>query len=728
MMFIHPTDLTLSLFITDDLAPGARRRVAAHVGSCEKCFAYVAAMRSTAAIAAALPAPGASDDGIASFRARRSASERVLLPSATADEPRPARRVAWPIAAAAVLIIAAAVFSSAPELSAVAADSELMMSPAAPRAGDSVKVIYRPIPSLFPREDRLVLGASARTRHSQAYYRGVQEIVLDTLTRDGTGAFRGAFVLPDSVVFASLVLEDTAATVVDDRTGRPWELMVHGADGRPTFETLEQRQNHYMGRSWEEAYASARRKAELYPNQIRSWTELEFFEGQVLGKAAADSAASARLARVNELVAAYRVAQSVPSDELGELAFRAYAQKDTTAWDYWWERLRREAPNHSQTVQQATIRAFGKYPRNPDKWDERLLGDFEEIWRQHGPVSESGHVIFQAALSAAAQAKDFQAYRRWQHRRMVADPSVVHYAASGFLRFPELREEGLAILRRELMTARSDNRPAGRTRQAHARAIAAERRQLYAAIGRGLLESGNKRGALDTLALAVSDGWDLALLQQVAAARMATGDTVSALFLHAKIAADPRTSAVRRDSMAALGRRILGASVWADSVVGAGLFMGKTLLTASRLRFVTGEPEVLDNAGQTMKLRDLTANKPALVVFWSRFCGPALEALPRIDSVATVLRSQGVPAFLVVDEPPSAELTAFLKKHKVASPVYHDKRREAANAFRNFGTPAYYVLDPAGRIRFTWASTEDELLVQIAAVRGERTSGAAAGM
>lgn len=722
MIFIHPTDLTLSLFSTDDLAPSARRRVASHVGRCEKCFAYVAAMRSTMVIAAALPAPGSSDDGMATVRSRREAGERVLLPSASADQVRRSRPVAWPIAAAAVLIIALAVFSSAPELRAVAVESELTISPAAPRAGDSVNVTYRPISSLFSREDRLILRARVRTALAQEYDRGTPVIEAGVLIRDGKGTFRGVFALPDSVVFATLAVEDTAASIVDDRTGRPWEVLVHDADRRPTFEALVQRQNDYMGRSWEEAYATARRKAELYPNQIRSWDYLEFFERQVLGEAAADSAANARRPMMHALLAAYREVPSVPADELATIVFRAWAQKDTAEWDYWWERARREAPHHPQTAQQATLRARMKYPRNSAHG--RLLVDFEEIWERHGPVvNDPGNAVFQMALYAAKEAKDVSAYRRWAHRSMAGDPSIVSYYASIFLQYPELRDEGLAILRRQLRGSQFASyypRPLGSTREAYRRVFDRDRRRLLGTIGRALLDAGNQRGGLDTLALAVSDGWDLALLQDVAAARMTAGDTVGALAIEAKVTADPRTSAVRRDSVARLGAHVLGARAWADSVANAGLFMSKAIMASSVVRLVTGDPRLTDGAGQPIGLSDLIAGRPALVVYWSRFCGPALEALPRIDSVATVLRSQGTVVFLVVDEPPSAELTAFLREHKVSAPVYHDTRHEVASAFRNFGTPAYYVLDRAGRIRFTRASTEDELLVQVAAVRDER--------
>lgn len=723
MKFLHPTDLALSLFASDDLPPRAHVRVARHLGRCEACFSYVAALRSTSAVAKALAAPRADEADLVRIRARREAGERVILPSAVAGLPRASYRVAWPIVAAAVLLITVLFFSSARDLPAGAVESELIITPEAPQPGDRVSVTYRPIPSLFVREDRLILRGGIHTPRSESYGRGIKVVVLDTLMRDGSGAFRGTFALADSVVFVSMAVEDTRAAVVDDRTGRPWEVLLHGPDGKPTFEALAQRENHYMGRSWEEAYATARRKAELYPEQMRSWSHLEFFESQVLGKAAADSAAAARLPHIQALLAAYTAAPSVSAEELDVIVFRAYAQGDTAAWDYWYDRILREAPHHEQTVQQATVRAVGKYPRNPAKWDERLLADFEEIWLRHGPVTGSGHLIFQAALGASKQANNVTAYRRWAHRLMTADPSVTRYYGARFLRYAELRSEGLDILRGQLMAVERDARPLDMTREAHARAIAAERRRILAAIGRGLLDSGNARGGLDTLALAVNDGWDLALFQEVASGRTKAGDTAGALEIHAKIAADPRTSVAHRDSMATLGARMLGATPWTSLVAEARRFMIETVMAASTVRLVLGEPSLIDGAGQPIRLRDLIADKPALVVYWSRFCAPALGALARIDSTATILRSQGAAAFLIVDEPPSAELAAFLKERNVVSPVYHDVNREVANAFRNFGTPAYYVLDPAGRIRFTRASTEDELVVQITAVRAEQPGG-----
>jgi hypothetical protein len=49
-------------------------------------------------------------------------------------------------------------------------------------------------------------------------------------------------------------------------------------------------------------------------------------------------------------------------------------------------------------------------------------------------------------------------------------------------------------------------------------------------------------------------------------------------------------------------------------------------------------------------------------------------------------------------------------------PVLYDSKREVGAALRNFGTPAYYVLDEQGRIRFNQVSEVNDVLLQVAAI------------
>jgi hypothetical protein len=52
-------------------------------------------------------------------------------------------------------------------------------------------------------------------------------------------------------------------------------------------------------------------------------------------------------------------------------------------------------------------------------------------------------------------------------------------------------------------------------------------------------------------------------------------------------------------------------------------------------------------------------------------------------------------------------------------PVLYDFKREVATALRNFGTPAYYVLDEYGRIRFNHVNDVNDILLQVAAIQAE---------
>jgi thiol-disulfide isomerase/thioredoxin len=129
----------------------------------------------------------------------------------------------------------------------------------------------------------------------------------------------------------------------------------------------------------------------------------------------------------------------------------------------------------------------------------------------------------------------------------------------------------------------------------------------------------------------------------------------------------------------------------------------------------------MSNDGRSVAFRDLTANRAAVVIFWSRHCGWALEALPAITSVAERLDRAGKRVvFVVDDETPSNDLKAFMRSKKWTLPIYYDSRGELKQAFANFGTPAYYVLDNSGRIRFDWADGEAELIAQLDAITPSR--------
>jgi len=122
--------------------------------------------------------------------------------------------------------------------------------------------------------------------------------------------------------------------------------------------------------------------------------------------------------------------------------------------------------------------------------------------------------------------------------------------------------------------------------------------------------------------------------------------------------------------------------------------------------------------GNTVDLRTSLQGPVTVVAFLSRFCAPAIEVIPDLQRLATRLGQHGVRTVAIFDETSSsAELSAFLRKHHVSLPVLLDHDKSASNAFQQWGTPYFYVVDGLGRIMSEPTSEVDQLLVNADAVR-----------
>lgn len=102
----------------------------------------------------------------------------------------------------------------------------------------------------------------------------------------------------------------------------------------------------------------------------------------------------------------------------------------------------------------------------------------------------------------------------------------------------------------------------------------------------------------------------------------------------------------------------------------------------------------------------LVRGRPTVVVFWSRMCGFAVHALPRIEELKPKLNAHGISLVLIISEPPSAEFRRYASEKGITAPMYHDSWSEALRAFNAAGSPLYFVLDSSGAIRFEYTSLE----------------------
>lgn len=654
---------------------------------------------------ARLPTTAASPELLERIHERLAANEHVILP--LADPPLASAR--WRVAAAAVLVLAAGagLWFAWPTATLTAGDiqGELTLTPGTPRAGQTVQVAYR-APSTLIGRDRLILRARYRSTRDDAYQRTTRQTVAAQLTRAGGGLFRTTLRLPDSVVYAAFAVEDADGRIVDSNGRRLWELLVHDAEGRPTFDALMQRENDMMGRNWEQGYETARQVAALYPDRVASWSGLLFYEKLVLGESHLDSTLAAHKGRLKAFHDRLAPRASLTGDDLGWMLWYARSVGDSTLERYWRDRLEREAPASPLAVQERAI-AIGNRAWN-DKDSMRALADLDRLWDEVGPAH--GNLV-NVGWSMAQRVGDSAGLVRWANHNLVMNPRDSSWIATVFTRYPALREEGMHRLRSQLraLETRNDSRRALERTVEEQRAVdVASARQILVALGDALVASGRTTAGLDTLKLAVREGWDVSLFRRVAEIERSSGDTAAALRLLALVAADPATEALTGVSV--------DSAAWARLLQDGRGEMRRRLLDMAMRRGLPPAVRLEAAGGSAARFDSLTRDRVTFVAFWSRHCGPSLEELPALERLTARLRKQGVAIVTITDERVSDDLQRFLADQKLTFPVYADAWREASRAFSQWGTPSYFVLDADGLMRFEYREL-DRVPAEVAALR-----------
>jgi hypothetical protein len=524
-------------------------------------------------------------------------------------------------------------------------------------------------------------------------------------------------------------VEDTLANHVDDNGGRNWEVLTHDAAGSPSYDALHQRINDLMGRSWEQGYATSKRLTELYPHRFDAWAMRAFFERALFGEARGDSVGRPHVATMDSLAAAARLRPQLTASEIGSIYFdrvvRARSRKGATAADtadaaYWLNRLQHEHPGHMQLAQYYALRI------TPDEWKHpaAILDTLELVYPRFVPMHTPGGSLIQSAMRAVKLGRDDAAYRRWSERSagLGGYGDSAYRLARALVKRPSLRREGEAALRRLLGSSSAmfvGMRSLEEDRRSYLQRAEDGRHVALAELGRALIADGHTRAGLDTLGLAANGSWDPALFENLLAAYAAAGDSTGMQAMRVRLAVDPRTPEDSIGAMTISGRARLGSARWDSLTNVAKGEMHARVLDRAFVHSLRGTPSLAGEDGRMRALRDLTGGRPAAVIFWSRDCGWAIEALPTIAQVAARMTREGKQVVFVVDERPSAELKQYLTSRHWSLPIYYDTRREMQDAFSKFGTPSYYVIDGSGRIRFDEVAEVADLLTQMEALAAE---------
>lgn len=140
-------------------------------------------------------------------------------------------------------------------------------------------------------------------------------------------------------------------------------------------------------------------------------------------------------------------------------------------------------------------------------------------------------------------------------------------------------------------------------------------------------------------------------------------------------------------------------------------------------------PEVGENASAAMTLQgqpapefsielldggkvDLASHRDKNVVildFWATWCGPCVQALPIISSVAAEYKDKGVVFYAVNQQEDAADVKKFLETEKLAFPVAMDRESKVAQLYKVEGIPQTVIIGKDGKVVAVHVGFDPEL-------------------
>lgn len=538
--------------------------------------------------------------------------------------------------------------------------ANLVFTPEAPSPGSTVTVTYHPAEALAG-ESELVLRGHFRIASGSDSGLGVRNERIATLTPAGGGSFTASFRLPERASFGTFVVEDIAGERLDTNGDKHFDLLIHGKDKSSLADALFQRADYYTDRDPAIARQSMERAVELYR---------EVLEEQHPG-------------------ASITVARADSSDGPTGEDLERFELPPEMRWARTWKRW--EENGDSRTA----------------------LDAFEAEWPT---IRDKRTSMSNSALLIAVQTRDLAAVDRWARRILTngwTDPwSDKLMVAQMISQIPGRRERALEVARGAMADldavdfARDPGRPLGQTAGEYAGVIARTRADALVEHYRLLAEAGFEEESLAVLEAATAKSAEPGLFRRLGELRLRRGDTASAALAFAVVASDPGTLPEEARTLAGRTGHSADSPEWRrllDSAAATALDRA----LAGAVRWPLPPARVADAGGERFALEQIVGGKPAVVVFWARWCGPCIEEIPEVARLSRLLEPLGVRLVSVYTEDmPGPRMDAWLLEHRVTYPVYYDLDGDAAEAFGLDGIPAVFVLDGDGLVRFEDSHTE----------------------
>jgi hypothetical protein len=245
----------------------------------------------------------------------------------------------------------------------------------------------------------------------------------------------------------------------------------------------------------------------------------------------------------------------------------------------------------------------------------------------------------------------------------------------------------------------------------HGRQRALRLQRIFAELADALVASGEIDEAADLIAQAASLSWDPLLLGELAEHRLEFGDTLAALDLLARAAADPITGPdIEEFGSAVVAMVGLRVPDWLQMVADRREELSLWMLEATDFRRLNPDVTVEAVTGERVTIPSLAPGQPTLVAVTAFLNGRIRESsVQGFTELHDRLSARAFPFVVLTTWGDRDQLSGFVGGHRPAFPVFHDPDNVAAEVLGVSRTTEYLVLDADGILRGTYHDREAAL-------------------
>jgi thiol-disulfide isomerase/thioredoxin len=309
--------------------------------------------------------------------------------------------------------------------------------------------------------------------------------------------------------------------------------------------------------------------------------------------------------------------------------------------------------------------------------------------------------------------------RRWGARLTQVSPQATGVVAADFLTVPELADEGIRLLEQRWTMLQAEDTtvpPLNASESAIRDSRIQARANAAAALARAVIARGDTARAANLYATIVSVAWNTRILSDAAALSLQLGDTATAVRSHARAAATGNAPANLLASAEAAIPGLQTRVDWREARRAARTQYAALIRENEIAVPIDLNLQVTDSSGRPVTLRELSAQRPLVLAFWSPYCGPSIASLPEIDALAAAVEAKGARFVSIVALPRTPDVLTLVTAQKLVRPQFYPGA-DIGRALGQWKTPDTYIIDSGGILRYAHSApsqtqAEFEVLVE----------------